>query len=161
MLGPNDVIQVTVYRDESLSGVFRLDADGTVVYPLLGEMRLAGETATEVSRRIREGLADGYLVDPQVSVFVQEFNSRKISVIGEVRKPGRYAFHEGMTLVAAIAEAGGMSEGAAQHKVVVTRSKDGKETTFEVPFKAITRGRVPDFPLLPADIVFVAESAIR
>lgn len=161
LLGPSDVLEITVYREESLSGTYRLDAEGTVVYPLLGELVLTGKTATEVARVIRAGLADGYLVDPQVSVLVAEYNSSKVTVMGEVGKPGRYPYREGMTLVEVIAEAGGPTESALLQMVRVTRIVDGEETAVEVPFKEITQARAPDFVVHPGDSVFVAESAVK
>jgi len=161
VLGPTDVFEVRVYEEEDLSGIFRLDSDGTFVYPLLGTLQAEGKTAGEIAEDIRAGLADGYLLEPQVTVFVQEYNSRKVSVLGEVKRPGRYTYRQGMTLVEAIAEAGGTGPSAALSMMKVTRTVDGEEHSIDVPFKEITRGRVADFPLLPGDIVFVSESAVR
>jgi len=141
--------------------VFRVEDDGRVAYPLLGIIDSAGLTATELAEVIRSGLADGFLQAPQVTVFVTEFNSRKVSVLGQVARPGRYRYRTGMTLVEAIAEAGGTTESAVLQSVRVTRrSKDG-DTSLDVAFKEITRGTVSDFPLLPGDIVFVAQSAVK
>ena len=161
IVGPTDVFEVRVHLEESLSGTFRVDGNGTISYPLLGELEVAGLTATGISELIRERLADGYLREPHVSVFVQETNSRKITVIGEVKKPGRYVYKDDMTVVDAIAESGGTTDRAALNFVVVTRRTDGRETSFDVPFKDITLGRSDDFSLVPGDVVVVAESAVR
>jgi len=160
VLGPEDVFDVQVYLEDSLSGEYRLDSNGDFTFPLLGSIPLAGKTPTEAAELLAAGLSDGFLRAPQVSVTVKEFNSRKISVIGQVYKPGRYGYHEGMTLVEAIALAGGTKDSAVLRAIQVTRNQDEIER-YEVPFKDITRGRAPAFMLVPGDIVFVDESAVK
>ena len=160
VLGPEDVFEVMVYLEESLSGEYRLDSNGEFTFPLVGNLNLVGSTPSQAADLLSERLADGYLRNPQVSVTVKEFNSRKISVIGQVRKPGRYGYHEGMTLVEAIALAGGTTDSAVLRTIQVTRNQ-GETERFEVPFKDITRGKAPPFALIPGDIVFVDESAVK
>lgn len=160
ILGPEDVFTVSVYQEDDLSGDFRVDPDGTIRYPLLGAVSVSGKTANEVAALLQGGLAAGYLRNPQVSVVVKEFNSRQISVIGEVKEPGRYPFFNGMTIVDAVAEAGGTTERAALTSVHVTRTQGGEEQ-FDVPFRDISLGRSPPFGLKPGDIVVVYESAVR
>ncbi len=159
VLGPEDIVLIKVHLEESLSGEFTVSEAGTLTFPFLGDLPVQGKTVNEVAATIREGLADGYLNDPQVSVTALEYNSRKISVIGEVRKPGRYPWREGMTLVQAIAEAGGTTTTAVLQYVQVTRTKDGEQ--YSVPFKDITLGRTADFPLGPGDVIFVQESTVK
>lgn len=160
-LGPGDVIEVRVFEEEALTGTSRIEADGTFVYPLLGSVNAAGLTATALAEHLKERLADGYLRTPQVTVFVQEHNSRQVSVIGQVKRPGRYAYRSGMTLIEAIAEAGGTTDSAVLASMKVTRLVEGRELSADVPFKEITQGRVTDFALQAGDIVFVAESAVK
>ena len=161
VLGPGDVFEVRVFEEASLTGDHRVEADGSFIYPLLGRLEVTGLTASELAGVIEVGLADGFLRAPQVSVFVTEFNSRKVSVLGEVRNPGRYTYRARMTLIEAIAEAGGTTESAVVSTMRVTRRGDDGEISYEVPFKEITQGRVADFPLTPGDIIFVAESAVK
>lgn len=161
LMGPGDVFEVRVFEEESLTGSYRIEADGSFIYPFLGRLVVTGLTGSELAELIRQGLADGYMRSPQVTVFVEEYNSRKVSVIGEVRNPGRYAYRAGMTLVEAIAEAGGTTESAVVSTMRVTRRGDDEELSMEIPFKEITQGRVRDFPLAPGDIIFVAESAVK
>jgi len=166
VLGPDDAVDIRVYLEESLSSRYEVDSDGKISFPLLGGVQVAGLTPTEVAERIRTGLLDGFLRDPQVTVHVVEFNSRQVSVIGEVTKPGRYPYRDGMTLVEAIADAGGTTDSALLSSIQVTRSADAGESTvskrnFDVPFKDITLGRSADFALLPVDVVVVQESAVR
>ena len=166
VLGPDDTIEVRVYLEDSLSSRYEVDSDGKISFPLLGSVQVAGLTPMELAEGIRNGLLDGFLRDPQVTVQVEEFNSRQVAVIGEVKKPGRYPYRDGMTLVEAIADAGGTTDSALLASMQVTRaitvSDDAlNKQNFEVPFKDITLGRAEDFPLLPGDVVVVQESAVR
>ena len=166
VLGPDDSIDIRVYLEESLSSRYEVDSDGRISFPLLGGVEVAGLTPTEVADRIRIGLLDGFLRDPQVTVQVVEFNSRQVSVIGEVKQPGRYPYRDGMTLVEAIADAGGTTDSALLSSMQVTRTVPADQSrvakrNFDVPFKDITLGRAEDFPLLPGDVVVVQESAVR
>ena len=160
VLGPEDVFTVQVYQQESLTGEYRLDSNGDFTYPLVGAVHLAGATPTEAAHVLAQLLSEGFLIDPQVSISVKEFNSRKVSVIGQVTKPGRYAYHEGMTLVEAIAIAGGTTDSAILRTIQVTRNR-GDAARFEVRFRDITQGKEPPFMLVPGDIVFVDESAVK
>ncbi|MCP4870074.1 MAG: polysaccharide export protein [Proteobacteria bacterium] len=160
-LGPGDVFEVRVFEEDSLTGNYRVEADGSFIYPLLGKISATNLTASELAEQIRAGLANGFLRTPQVTVFVHEYNSRKVSVLGQVKKPGRYSYQSGMTLIEAIAEAGGTTDSAVESSMRVTRNGDEGEISMEIPFKEITQGRVSDFPLQPGDIIFVAESAVK
>ena len=163
VLGVDDLLEVRVYLEESLTGSYRVDASGQIVFPLLGTLQVEGKTPAEVADEIDLGLRDGYLKDPQVSVSVAEFNSRKISVIGEVKSPGRYSYRDGMTIVEAIAEAGGTTPQALLASMQVNRRPPGEaeQIRYEVAFKEITQGRQADFPLLPGDVIVVQESAVK
>jgi polysaccharide export outer membrane protein len=166
VLGADDTVEIKVYLEDSLSSLYEIDSDGLITFPLLGAVLVAGLTPAELAERIRTGLLDGFLRDPQVTVIVVEFNSRQVSIIGEVKKPGRYAYRDGMTLVQAIADAGGTTGSALLSSMQVTRTLESTETrqskkNFVVPFRDITLGRSADFPLLPGDVVVVQESAVR
>jgi protein involved in polysaccharide export with SLBB domain len=161
VIGPTDVFEVRVHLEEELSGEFRVDGDGTIGYPLLGTLKVDGLSPAGVSGVIRDGLADGYLLDPQVTVLLKEQNSRKVSMLGEVTRPGRYAYRDGMTLVEAIAEAGGTTVSAVLVAVILTRHVKGEEYSVELPYRDITEGRAPDFSLAPGDIVLVPTSPVK
>ena len=87
-LGIDDVFEVRVLGEQDLSGAYRISADGTIDYPFVGRVLVAGMRSGEVQELLAAKLADGYLKKPQVSVMVKEWNSRKVSVIGQVQKPG-------------------------------------------------------------------------
>jgi len=160
VLGPLDVIDVRVFDEPELSGEYRIDADGTLTFPFLGAVTVAGLTPNEMSGRLTEGLAEGYLVQPVVSVFVKEVNSRRIFVLGKVEKPGAFPFSDGMTIVEAIAMAGGEDDGGALKRTKVARRVNGQEVKFTVDVNRITNGDAPDVELMPSDIIFVPSSAL-
>ena len=159
-LGPRDVIGVRVFDEPELSGEYRIDADGTLTFPFLGAVVVAGLTPNETTELLTDGLAEGYLVEPVVSVFVKEVNSRRIFVLGQVEKPGAFPFSDGMTIVEAIALAGGEDDGGALKRTKVARRVNGQEVKFTVNVSSITNGDAPDVELMPSDIVFVPSSPL-
>ncbi len=159
-LGPMDVIDIRVFDEPELSGEYRIDADGTLTFPFLGAVAVAGLTPNETAGTLTDGLSEGYLVQPVVSVFVKEVNSRRIFVLGQVEKPGAFPYSDGMTVVEAIALAGGEEGGGVLRRTKVARRIDGQEVKFTVDVTRITNGDAPDVELMPSDIVFVPSSLL-
>lgn len=158
-LGPSDMIEVRVFRHEDLSGPFRVAADGTIMFPLTGQITIGGKTANEVAFLIAEQLeTEGYLRAPQVTVTVQEFNSKKIYVLGEVQKPGTFPYEDGMAVIQAITLAGGFTETAAPNSTTITRIEEGEEQKITVPVEEIAMGKRSNFCLAPGDRIFVPRS---
>jgi polysaccharide export outer membrane protein len=159
-VGPGDVFEVRVFREKDLSGVFRVGADGTIRFPLVGKTTVTNLTAEGISDRIRGKLQERFLKDPHVVVFVREFNSKKVAVLGQVGKPGNFPYAQGMNVVQAIAMAGGIGPLARGDRTVVTRIVKGTETRIIVPIHEISKGRRPNVILKPGDIVYVPESIL-
>lgn len=160
ILGPLDVLEIRVYDEPEISGDYRVDSDGTVTFPFIGAINLAGLTPNSASEALTGALADGYLVNPVVVVFVKEAKSRQVFVQGEVKKDGAFPYTDGMTIVEAIALAGGVTEDAAPNRVRITRRVDGEEEILIVRFNGITRGNEPNVFLKPNDMIWVPASAI-
>ena len=156
-LGPGDVFEVRVYREPELSGLYRVDANGDFDFPLLGPVHAEGQSASALAQLLNERLSERHLRNPQASVFIREFNSKKVFVLGQVTKPGAFRFSERMSVVQAIALAGGFKPLAAG-ELVLTRMLDGREAKFRVPFREISLGRSQNILLQPGDIIFVPES---
>lgn len=154
-LGSGDVFEVRVFRQKELSGVYRVSSQGTITFPMIGALEVAQQSPQQIEELIRTRLADGYLVNPQVSVLVKEYNSKKVSVIGQVRRPGSLSFSEGMTVVDAIAQAGGFAALARKNAVTVTRGVEADKTTYTVPVDSIGKGTADNFFIRPDDVVFV------
>ena len=160
-LGPGGVSEVRVYRQKELSGLHRVGPDGTIRFPLIGAVEVTDRSPEAVADTIRKLLLEGdFLRDPQVTVFVKEYRSQKVFVLGQVRKPGTFPYQDNMNLIEAITMAGGFTPLAARNRTVMTRIREGKELRILVPADEISEGRRPNPPLKPGDIVFVPESIL-
>lgn len=157
-LGPGDVVEVRVYKEKELSGLYRVGRAGLFDFPLIGQVNASGETPSDLVNQITERLKDGYLRSPQVSVFVKEFNSKKVFVLGEVNKPGTFRYEDQMTIVQAVTLAGGLKALAAKNRLILTRVEKGDETKYVIPFNQISEGGVKNVFLQPGDIVYAPES---
>lgn len=157
-LAPSDVLEVRVYQEADLSGIYRVNPAGEVDFPLCGKVKVAGTSASEAADRLTACLRNGFLRRPQVAVMVKEFNSKKVFVFGEVAKPGAFPYEEGMTILHAVSAAGGFNRTASKNSVNITRTVDGQELKIPVRAEDIVVGRQKNFALQPGDIIFVPES---
>jgi protein involved in polysaccharide export with SLBB domain len=156
-LGIDDVFEVRVFGEPDLSGTYRIAADGTVDYPFAGRMSVVGMRSGDIQQLIATKLKDGYLKSPQVSLMVKEWNSRKVSVIGQVQKPGSVPYFTNMTIVDAIAAAGGFTGIASKNSVNLRREVKGTVESHNFPVADISEGRAPNVVLRPGDILVVEE----
>lgn len=158
-LGTGDVFEIRVYGEEDLSADYRVDQEGSIDFPLVGQVEVAGlepgAVAALISTRLREG---GFLVAPHVACVVREYNSKRVSVLGAVRNPGSYALRSGMGVVEAIGLAGGFTALANRDGTVITRRREGEDVRrISAPVDRITGGTEMDVPLRNGDIVTVPE----
>jgi polysaccharide export outer membrane protein len=123
-------------------------------------MDAAGKTPRQVGELLTERLRDGYLVSPSVSVYVKQYNSRKIFVLGQVKNPGTFPYASGMNVVEAVALAGGFSATANRNYVVVTRDVGGSERRIPVPVGEISKGLAANLELQSGDIVYVPDTLL-
>ncbi len=157
-MGAGDLFDVRIFGEKDLTGAYRVASDGTIDFPLVGTISVEGLTATEVGDKLESLLADGeFLVNPQVSILVKEYNSKKVSVFGQVKKPGTFPYQDSMTVVEAISLAGGFTSMAKTANTTVIRGEDDAQRRYRVPVEDIGRGRAANFLLRPGDIVFVPE----
>jgi polysaccharide export outer membrane protein len=157
-LGAGDVIEVRVYQEPELSGVYQIGRDGDVIFPLCKRVTLSGLSPNAAAEKLRVCLSEGFMRNPQVSVLVKEYNSKKVFVFGEVQKPGTFVYEDGMSIVQAVTLAGGFTKTASQNSTSVTRRVNGVETKTKVNVQDIALGKAPNFVLEPGDIVYVPES---
>lgn len=147
-LGSGDTISIRVLGEDDLKRErVRLSDAGTVSFPILGELRVKGLTVGALEDQITRGLKGRYLVNPQVTISIDEY--RPFFVNGMVEKPGGYAFSPGMTVRKAISVAGGFKERASREKINIIRDDDSKQTPKKVDLNAV---------VLPGDIITVEES---
>jgi len=157
-LGAGDLVEVRVHQEADLSGVFRISPEGTIDFPLCGKVQLSAKTSSEAADILTSCLGSRYLKNPQVTVLVREYTSKKVFVFGEVQKPGTFPYEENMSVIQAITIAGGFTKLAAKNSISVTRLVDGAEKKIRVAVEDIGTGRERNFFLQPGDIVFVPES---
>jgi protein involved in polysaccharide export with SLBB domain len=156
-IGVDDTFDVRVYGEAELSGMFRVATDGTVDYPLAGRLQVAGLRTGEIQELLVSKLKDKYLKEPQVVVTIKDRNSQKISVLGQVSKPGQVGYYPNMTIVDAIASAGGFTGIAAKNSVNLRRQVAGKIETHVFPVADISEGRSPNVMVIPGDVLVVDE----
>lgn len=145
-LGPGDEVRVTVFGQKDLSGDFTVDGSGMVALPLIGNVEAGGRTLREFEQSIIHLLKPDYLKNPRVSAEV--LNYRPFYIIGEVKKPGSYPYVNGMTVVNAVALAGGYTYRARENHILITRANDPDR-------KQIVANH--DTVVLPGDVIEVPE----
>jgi polysaccharide biosynthesis/export protein len=124
-VGSQDVLTISVYDQPDLSGKFKVEADGTFTFPLVGNVKAAGITLHAIEDDLKARLSDGYIKNPQVTVGVETFQSRRIFILGEVRQPGPYVLTGDMTIIEALARAGSVTPQAAD-EILIVRPAPGK-----------------------------------
>jgi len=145
-LGLSDKVRINIFGQSELSGEYQVTGAGTVSMPLIGDVPAVGLTAKQLETRLTERYADGYLKDPSIVVEVYDF--RPYYVLGEVERPGSFPAREGVTLLGAIATAGGYTYRANQNRVFIQRA--GDDTEYEVdPRASIT--------INPGDVIRIGE----
>ena len=158
-LGPGDVVSIQVFGEPELDlRASRLTPGGKITMPLVGEITLTGLTAREASSVVEARLKQGYLVRPNVTVMIGETTRAQFTIMGAVGKQGPYFFPPSgkLTLVEAIASAGGFSREAKQSDVKVARLVNGSEQTIVLDVKGDAKAK--NFPILPGDVITIRES---
>ena len=156
-----DVLEVTVLGVPDLSRTYQVASSGTITMPLIKTVQAGGKNTTELEQEISRKLGATYLQSPQVSVFVKEFKSQRITISGEVNKPGIYPIAGKTTLLQAISLGEGLTLVADTSAILIFRTVDGKRMGARFDVKKIQGGKTADPLLLAGDIVVVETSASR
>lgn len=157
IIGNDDVLAISVWNEPNMTKSVPVRSDGKISLPLVGEIQAAGRTPMQLELDITEKLKN-FITAPQVNVIVQQVNSRKFNVLGEVGRPGSYALTTSTTVMDAIALAGGFRDFAKKSNVYVLRkSRDGSESKLKFNYKEFIKGKNPDqnVKLEPNDTVIV------
>jgi protein involved in polysaccharide export with SLBB domain len=159
VIGPYDEISVEIVGEKELPREFQVSADGTVELPYVHTIKVTGLEPPEIARLIRQKLVENkILTDPSVIVQVKEYHSRRVTLLGQVAKPGSFGFSPGLTLIGAVSLAGGLTAIAKADRVTLTRKLDsGGARTVVLDAEAIIEGRAPDVPLQAGDSIYVYE----
>jgi polysaccharide biosynthesis/export protein len=154
-IGPEDVLDISVWKNPELSRTVPVRPDGKVSLPLLNDFRAAGLTPSDLREQLVARLSD-FVPTPEVSVIVREVHSRKVAVVGAVKTAGRYELKSPMTVLEAIALAQGFTDFAARDRIVVLRQSGGTTTRIPFNYRKITDGMEQEnFFVRPGDIVVV------
>ena len=145
-LGPGDKVRLIVLGQDNLGGEFSVSAAGILSLPLIGDLPAAGRTLSDVQSDITAKLADGYINDPKVSLEV--INFRPFYILGEVNKPGEYPYEAGLTVLNAVAEAGGFTYRANEHRVYIRSDKQTDEAAYDL---------TPQMTVAPGDTIRIKE----
>jgi protein involved in polysaccharide export with SLBB domain len=157
VVGPGDLFEVSVLGEKDLPKEYRVQPDGSIDFPYIDRVTVAGLEPQQIEDLIKHELEEKkILVDAQVTLVVTQYNSKKVSVVGAVQKPGSLAWSEGMKLVDAISQSGGLTSLADGDRVRITRLvSGGKTVTATVSIDDITDGKEGDIPLQAGDTIKV------
>lgn len=162
-IGPQDLLFVDVFQVDDFSRKVRVSATGRISLPLIGEIQAAGRTARELEGHLAARLGEKYLRDPQVSVFIEEYTSQRVTVEGQVNRPGVFALKGRTTLLQAVAMAEGVDDTVADpERVQVFRARDdGTRHTLVYDLEAIRAGKQADPVIEGDDIVVVPKAGVK
>lgn len=146
VIGPQDVLAITVWDQEDLKGKFAVETDGTFTFPLIGRIKAGGLTLRDLEAELKRRLADGYFNKPQVTVAVEQYRSQRVFVVGEVRAPGTYALTGDMTLIEALARAGSTLPTAGDQAVIVRAPAGANPSAPALPEQVGSDGRAGQAP---------------
>ncbi len=154
IIGPQDSLQVTVWKEPTLSGTIPVRPDGMISLVLVGDIPAAGQTPTALSADIAQRLKK-YIQDPVVTVVVLGVNSQRVFLVGEVGKVGPIMMTPGMTPLQAIVSAGGLTQFASSKHIYILRSVSGKQQKIPFNYKQALKGDNSGVSLLPGDTIVV------
>lgn len=160
-LAEGDVVEIKVYQEDELTTKARVDREGKITMPLLGAIKVGGSSMEKAQKLVRDLLEKDYLRSPQVSMTLIEFAKNRFSVLGEVNQPGFFMIPEGetMTVLQAIATAGGFTPYARSGEIIVKRKINGREETIRVDAKDMAKKkRAPTMEIKGGDAIYVNQS---
>ncbi len=159
IVGERDVLKITVYDNPDLTTVARVSGEGTISFPLVGEVKVEGLTIQQIAVRLGELLANGYIVNPQVIVFIEEFRSKKATVIGEVLKPGLYELPGQTTFLELLSRSGGLTKDAGDKAIVKRKTTQGEQSVTIDLRRLIEKGDTSiDLSLQDGDSIYIPKA---
>ncbi len=160
-IGPLDVLAISVFKVPDLDKAVQVSENGTINYPLIGDVPAAGRTAHELEHELSQKLGGKYIKNPQVTVFVKEYNSQRVTVTGSSKQTGIYPIKGNTTLLQVLALAGDVNPDIASGEVMVFRTTDGRRTAARFDVDSIKQGKTEDPLMQPGDVVVVDTSAAK
>lgn len=160
-IGPLDVLEISVFKVPDLTKSLQVAEDGSINYPLLGEVQASGKTAKELEQNLGQKLGVKYLHDPQVTVLVKEFNSQRVTISGSIKTSGVYSIKGTTSLMQLVAMAGDIDTSTDSGDIVVFRTVNGQRTAAKFDIDDIKAGKAEDPQVQPGDVIVVDSSATK
>jgi polysaccharide export outer membrane protein len=163
IVGDGDVLRITVYDHPDLTTVARISEDGAILFPLIGQVGLAGLTVSQTAEKISSLLDDGYIVNPQVTVFIEEFRSNKAVIMGQVNKPGLYMLKGRTTFLELLSKTGGLTDDAGKTAIIKRKPTPGeneKKITIDLK-KLLEEGDTSlDIEIMDSDSIYISKAGV-
>ncbi|HEY5743292.1 MAG TPA: polysaccharide biosynthesis/export family protein [Terrimicrobiaceae bacterium] len=160
-LSVNDLLDFRIFQEPEFDAVIRVSGDGTAIFPMIGQVQVAGKTIGETTELLRNRYMSGYLTNPQVNLTVRTYALKTFTILGQVQRPGTYQIEGGepVSLLQAVGMAGGYTRIANPSKVIVKRREGGVENVYQFNAKKMANsGADSSFRVMPGDVITVAES---
>jgi len=161
ILQSGDLVEIKVFMEPDMDRVLRITSNGTITYPLVGNVKIGGYCVSDAEQQLAEKLKY-YIKNPQVSMLIKEYSNKMVYVLGQVKKPSELSIppEKTMTVLEAITSVGGFTDIANTSKIKVLRMENGKQKSIDVDVNAITKQgkKSLDVELIPGDVVFVPQS---
>ena len=156
IIGPQDVLDISVWKEPEVSRVVPVRPDGKISLPLLNDVQAAGLTPAALASQITESLKK-YVTNPQVTVIITTINSQRVYLLGEVTRPGAFPMIPGMTVLQAVSSGGGFTQFARTKGIYVLRNENGKQVKYPFNYKEVISGKKPeqDITLKAGDTIVV------
>ena len=156
VIGPGDVLEISVWKEEALTKLRTVLPDGKIAFPLIGEVMAGGRTVPQLKKEIETRLAR-FVPNPDLSVGVHQMNSLLIYVVGRVNNPGRFVLNANVDVLQALAMAGGLNSFANRGQIKVFRKHDGKTKIFDFDYDDVVKGKnlEQNIPLMREDVIVV------
>ncbi len=164
IVGEGDVIKITVYNHPDLTTTARVTGGGDILFPLIGQVRVGGLSISNIVEKISAKLSDGYIVDPHVTVFIEEYRSKRAVMMGQVQNPGLFVLHGHITFLELISKAGGLTKDAGDKATIKRRADhpDKRENSITIDLKnLIEKGDMSlDIPIMDGDSIYIPKSGV-
>jgi polysaccharide export outer membrane protein len=147
VIGPQDVLDISVWKEQEVSRVVPVRPDGKISLPLLNDVQAAGLTPAALAAQITESLKK-YVTNPQVTVIITTINSQRVYLLGEVTRPGAFPMIPGMTVLQAVSSGGGFTQFARTKNIYVLRMENGKQVKYPFNYKEVIGGKKPEQDIL-------------
>ncbi|MCK5099669.1 MAG: SLBB domain-containing protein [Desulfobacteraceae bacterium] len=132
IIGEGDVLSIYVYENDDLSKTVRVNADNSIRVPLLGDVNIKGLTVPKIASKLESLYADGYLINPQIDVFIKEFKSKTAVILGQIRSPGQYELQGEITFLEFVSKAGGLTVDAGNSATIKRADSENKDNTNKI-----------------------------